>query len=578
MQESLQNCSQRDELILTIEANITGVITIDLTNITYSLVQLWIIVLENSIVMLDIESVPVNMTALTLAGGGTIKLQNQQDIDGTGKLTFFQYFENISRLIFIARFQFSFSPSFTKLKSLRILIIVVLEGLNSDTGFGGVLCLDSSVVSGLGSLEYFSWIGGNIGKITSNAFEGTNRIRYLNLSHNRIKIIESKALDPLTEVEDIDFNRNIIQYVTPPVFYASINLENLRLSNNPFFPLEALAGTHASTIFLDNNGYETLRAVDFVSIVARPVVISLTELLNCDCSLQWTSGVTQFGITFNDAICIEPISNIGREIQLASYDSCNSNQTFECFGQDGACLDGLSCIIQSTGSRCGCLVGYSYNSQELVCEDINECELNGTNTCGHSCYNTLGSFSCSCDSGYEIGLNGRDCVDINECLVLNGGCGYACINTDGGHDCVCENGAIVNEMEECMELSIMMRPGFIWGLVVSIILAIVIVLCGITISVYLIFLCYKRSKNRNDKVIEKSVKNATNQSNTQGIYYENENVDPNFEPYAVVVRNKTNRDKQNTIETNKDKQNTIETNRTLSVNSGTTEERKYYVI
>ncbi|KAI6647586.1 hypothetical protein LOD99_8763 [Oopsacas minuta] len=145
--------------------------------------------------MLDIESVPVNMTALTLAGGGTIKLQNQQDIDGTEKLTFFQYFENISTAIMIARFQFSFSPSFTELKSLRILITGVLKGLNSDTGFGGVLCLDSSVVSGLvyynltllhlisnGFLVYCSYYMDNIRyTIVSNQ---RSPVIYYNILHN----------------------------------------------------------------------------------------------------------------------------------------------------------------------------------------------------------------------------------------------------------------------------------------------------------------------------------------------------------------------------------------------------------
>ena len=33
--------------------------------------------------------------------------------------------------------------------------------------------------------------------------------------------------------------------------------------------------------------------------------------------------------------------------------------------------------------------------------DINECDL-GTDTCHHSCNNTVGSYTCLCDDGYQL--------------------------------------------------------------------------------------------------------------------------------------------------------------------------------
>ena len=533
--ESLQNCTLRETLSVTVGSEVRDEVNIDLSTILLrtSLVQLDITVEENATLYLDTESASLYLIVLTISGEGTIRLPNN-DLNGRAKKPFFQYFENVSTLVLIARFEFSSSPSFTGLRNLATLIIVVLPGENSDSGFGGVTSLGSNVVNDLGSLELFSWTGGSIETITADAFEGTNRIRTLALSNNRIRTIEAKAFDGLTEVEDINLSNNIVQQVTPPVFYASTNLFTLTLSNNPFFPLEALAGTHATQIILDNNGYETLRAVDFLAIAARPVTISLTELLSCDCSLQWTSGVTQFGITFNNALCKDPESSIGREIQEASYIECSdTDETFECSGIETECPTGQSCIIESGGSHCGCITGYTYNTGALSCEDIDECESKNDNTCEYECSNTIGSFYCSCKAGYQTSASETECVDVNECLVRNGGCGYACINTEGGHECVCENGAIVEETGDCQPMSIIMSPLFSWGLAVSITLFILIAMMGVCVSVYLVHGCYKGIKKR--KVIGKDDQNATNQVET-GVY-ENGDLAPDFEPYAVVVRN-----------------------------------------
>ena len=558
VQESLQNCSLRKTLSVTVGPEVRGEVYIDLTSILMrtSLQQLHITVEEDATIYLDTDSASLYLTVLTMSGGGTIRLPNN-DLNGRGKKMFFQYFENVSTLVLIARFEFSSSPSFTGLINLAFLFILILPGENSDSGFGGVTSLGSNLVNELPSLKLFSWTGGSLETVTSDAFEGTNSITILALSNNRIKTIEAKAFDGLTVVEDINLSNNIIQHVTPPVFYASTSLSRLTLSNNPFFPLEALAGTHATWISLDNNGYESLRAVDFLAIAARPVTISLTELLSCDCSLQWTSGVTQFGITFDNALCKEPASSIGREIQEAPYIRCsNTDETFECFGGEMECPAGQSCIIESAGSHCACVIGYTYNTDALTCEDIDECELKSDNTCEYECSNTIGSFYCSCKEGYELSGNETECVDVNECLVGNGGCGYACANTEGGHECLCENGAVVDENGDCQTLSITMSPLFSWGLTVSIILFILVIMVGVCISVFLVYGCYKGINRR--KVTGKDDNKTTNQVETECVY-ENESLGPDLEPYAIVVRN----------------EGAGLENRAHSINS---EREKYYVI
>ena len=542
VQETLRNCSTGSQLHITVKSGVEA--TIDLDPLVTHLLQLVLIAEEESTVALHINSVPENLILLSLGGDGRIKLFQRKEKN------FFQYFENVEIMLLYAKFDFTFIPSFTSLRSLRTLLIVGVKGDTSSTGFKQVTCLDGSIIGGLESLILFSWLDGNLEKIASDAFRGVSKLNTLNLRDNRIQSIEARALDSLTQIVSIDLTGNIIQNVTPPVFHASTGLLTLRLSNNPFFPLEALNGTYATDIFLDNNGYETLRAVSFQGLVNRPVTISLTELLVCNCSLKWTAEIAEFGVAFTNAICKWPASSLGREIQVASYDGCN--KTLECFGLNSTCSEGAPCVTDATGSYCGCPLGYSYNSQASRCEDIDECENNVTITaCEHACNNTIGSFYCSCGIGYQVAGNGRDCEDTNECLLDNAGCEYACINTEGGYFCVCESGLTTTEAGECTQLRTISTPMFIWGLVVSLILFVLIIIFSVVTTAYAVYLCTKRYRNRN------SIKKPVNQPSPircNSVSYEN--VDPDFQPYAVVVNEQTT-DMQDNV-------------------SG--EERKYYVI
>ena len=531
VQETLRNCSTSSQLHVTIKSGIQ--VKINLNPLVTHLLQLVVVAEEESTVSLHISSVPENLTLLSLSGNGRIKLSQRKGQN------FFKYFKNVEAIILFSHFEFPFLPSFTSLRSLKTLVVVGIKGDTSGTGFGQVTCLDGNLVKGLGSLGILGWVDGNLEKITSDAFQGVSNLTTLNLRDNRIQSIEARALDSLVKATVIDLTGNIIRDVTPPLFHASTSLITLQLSNNPFFPLEALTGTYATNIYLDNNGYETLRAVDFQELMSRPVTISLTELLVCNCSLQWTAGVAGFGLEFAKAMCKWPMSSLGREIQTASYDGCN--RSFECFGLNSACSEGELCIIDETGSYCGCPAGYRYNSQALRCEDINECENNVT--CEVNCSNTIGSFYCSCGGGYQVAENRGDCEDINECLVENAGCKYACVNTNGGYVCVCESGETTSEMGECIEVGVLSSPLLIGGLSASIVLIILIMLACGAASAYSYRYCRRKAS--------KSPKGAqARQIRTNSVNYEN--VDPNLQPYAVAVA-------QNDI-------------------NGCTEERQYYVI
>ena len=43
------------------------------------------------------------------------------------------------------------------------------------------------------------------------------------------------------------------------------------------------------------------------------------------------------------------------------------------------------------------------------CTDNNECSSNATNSCEHTCINTIGSYTCDCHFGYMLNEDGRSC-------------------------------------------------------------------------------------------------------------------------------------------------------------------------
>ncbi|KAJ9581231.1 hypothetical protein L9F63_023590, partial [Diploptera punctata] len=92
-----------------------------------------------------------------------------------------------------------------------------------------------------------------------------------------------------------------------------------------------------------------------------------------------------------------------------------------------------------------CPLGYQYNIQSQVCDDIDECLLN-TADCGinSGCQNTIGSFICvrkpveSCPPGYRFDDQLQSCSDVDECLEGLDSCkkdGLLCVNMIGNYTC-----------------------------------------------------------------------------------------------------------------------------------------------
>ena len=67
-----------------------------------------------------------------------------------------------------------------------------------------------------------------------------------------------------------------------------------------------------------------------------------------------------------------------------------------------------------------CIYTYFWHHSLL---DVDECTA-GTDSCQHSCVNTVGSYTCTCNSGYSLNNDGQSCSGIYLTSVLNKGCYY----------------------------------------------------------------------------------------------------------------------------------------------------------
>ncbi|KRT81667.1 EGF-like domain containing protein [Oryctes borbonicus] len=123
--------------------------------------------------------------------------------------------------------------------------------------------------------------------------------------------------------------------------------------------------------------------------------------------------------------CNDGLKQVGRDI-CDDIDECEMS---------GLCQQ--RCVNLWGSYRCSCDRGYSLNSDNRTCSDIDECEkFKDQQLCIATCQNTPGSYVCSCPRGYRLGSDGRTCQDIDECL--DNVCGRpdaTCLNTRGNYKC-----------------------------------------------------------------------------------------------------------------------------------------------
>ena len=69
--------------------------------------------------------------------------------------------------------------------------------------------------------------------------------------------------------------------------------------------------------------------------------------------------------------------------------------------------------------------------------------------CSQGCQNTIGSYSCYCGTGYTLNSDEKSCDNINECLTTHN-C-YSkefCTDTDGFYTCSCPEHFILKVTSE----------------------------------------------------------------------------------------------------------------------------------
>ncbi|CAG6008643.1 unnamed protein product, partial [Menidia menidia] len=110
----------------------------------------------------------------------------------------------------------------------------------------------------------------------------------------------------------------------------------------------------------------------------------------------------------------------------------------ECARSPGVCSVG-ECVNTPGSYRCVCPPGFTSNSQQNGCHDVDECQQE---PCSDGrCDNTPGSFRCVCRHGYK--LVGNTCTgvslvyltDVDECVDPLRCPGQECLNTAGSFRC-----------------------------------------------------------------------------------------------------------------------------------------------
>ena len=341
--------------------------------------------------------------------------------------TFFNYFRHLTGISFNS-FVSKEIPSFKRLSDLKSLILRKLPIEEQSIG--------NSVFSGLTNLEYLQFTSSNFNGITDGGFEALKKLTHLNLNNNKISQIQNGTLDGLSKLKELRLEGNGLSSVSENAFTELIQLTFLSLDMNPGFPLESLLPIgNLQDLSIRHNGYVTLDPFVFQQM-KKLRNLYLADLFICDCRLQWTSIVQQFGIQIDGAYCSEPYSALGESISNSQlYTSCPQTQSYQCFNKSNTCGANEMCNNIGDGYVCGCRRGYHFNGTS-ICKDIDEC--NTPTNCQHSCENTEGSFHCVCNVGYQLSVNGYNCEDINECKEGNRVCEYGCENTIGSYKCYCE--------------------------------------------------------------------------------------------------------------------------------------------
>jgi hypothetical protein len=110
-----------------------------------------------------------------------------------------------------------------------------------------------------------------------------------------------------------------------------------------------------------------------------------------------------------------------------------------------ACDEHAFCDETQETPVCTCRPGWAGNG--VTCYDVDEC-ANGAADCSQLCANKDGGYTCGCVAGYSLDTDGRSCIDVDECAEGEDPCDPAhgiCTNEEGGYTCSCADGRELSE-------------------------------------------------------------------------------------------------------------------------------------
>ena len=359
--------------------------------------------------------------------------------------SFFSYFPNLIQVSASAYLDFTYPQTFTSLSQLTSLSVSPPSG-SLDWKFEIV----NDAFRGLSQLKYIELVRGDLLDVR-NAFKGLTSLSHLGLEGNKIQKLEPNMFEDLHSLTHLDLDGNGIKEVSDEAFVGLTALKSLSISGNPLFPLNTLSRlTAVTSLQINYNSYRTLPPDPFEQMQSLSYLYADNPFF-CDCSLRWTSVVSQYSLYIQSAYCLEPSKVYRTSITSTSlYTNCTVDRSYGCFSKSVSCPIEFVCRDTGTSHACTCADGYNllYTG---VCVDENECEL-GQDSCAQHCNNTIGSFECYCDPGYQLTADDFSCEDIDECQELTSECDTNCHNTKGSYECSCTQGyQLVNQLK-CIDI------------------------------------------------------------------------------------------------------------------------------
>ena len=268
-------------------------------------------------------------------------------------------------------------------------------------------------------------------------FRGLTSLSHLGLEGNKIKKLDTNEFEGLNSLIYLDLDGNGIQEVSVGAFNGLIKLRDLSISGNPLFPLSMLSALSSlTTLQINYNSYYTISPQPFEQLKSLRYIYADNPFF-CDCSLRWTSVVSQYGLRFYYSYCLEPSKVYRSLISTKSlYTNCTVDRSYQCFSRSAVCPGEYICRDTPTGYACTCEDGYVLHGTG-ECSDEDECKLRQDN-CEQVCVNTIGSYECRCRQGYKLAADRVSCDDIDECENSTETCdtGKTCVNTLGGYSCI----------------------------------------------------------------------------------------------------------------------------------------------